>query len=93
MNPGLMVGLAFIAATLAVVCLQLADIRKARRLWASIPTLPDYIVQHPGCKTDTGIQCATCRSESITEKGLASAQDARRTFVCSHCEIVLYRGV
>jgi hypothetical protein len=92
MNPGLMVGLAFIGATLVVVYLQLADIKKARRFWASIPTLPDFIAQHPDCKTDNGIKCANCSSGSIKEKGLASEHDARRTFICSHCEVVLYRS-
>ncbi|MDD5249114.1 MAG: hypothetical protein PHY45_09020 [Rhodocyclaceae bacterium] len=92
MNPGLMVGLAFIGATLVVVYLQFADVRKARGVWASIPTLADYVAQHPDCKTDHGITCANCRSGSLKEKGLASEQDARRTFTCSHCEAVLYRS-
>lgn len=92
MNPGVMVGLAFVGATLVVVYLQLADGRKARRLWASTPTLPDYVAQHPDCSTDDGVKCANCSSASIREKGLASEQDGRRTFVCDHCGTVLYRN-
>lgn len=87
-----MVGVAFVCATLVVVYLQLADIKKARRFWAAIPILSDYIAQHPDCETTNGIKCANCNSGSIQEKGLASEQDARRTFTCNHCEAVLYRN-
>lgn len=92
MNPGLMVGLAFVGAALVVVYLQLADMRKARRFWASMPTLADYLAQHPDCRTDNGVKCTNCSSAGVKEKGLTSEQDARRTFVCSHCGAVLYRS-
>jgi uncharacterized paraquat-inducible protein A len=93
MNPGLMIGVAFVVAMLAVVYLQLADIKKARRSWAATPTLPDYITQHPECQTDAGITCRECNSGNINEKGLANERDARRTFTCGRCEAVLYRSV
>lgn len=92
MNPGLMVGLAFAGGAAVFGYLQFADIRKARRSWASMPTLSDYIDGHPDCRTADGIRCANCRSGDITEKGLAGERDARRVFVCADCGASLYRS-
>lgn len=58
----------------------------------NLPTLAEYIMQHPGCKTDHGMRCFHCNSNSIRNLGLNNSADPRRVFVCNHCNSWLYRN-
>lgn len=62
------------------------------RFWRSLPTLDEYLEEHPECNTGKGISCCTCGSRSIRNWGIAGADDWRRSFVCNHCGNYLHRG-
>lgn len=66
--------------------------RQIRRLTKDTLTLQQYLAKYPECKTSHGIKCAACGSASIKNWGLAEATDARRLFICNHCNARLYRS-
>jgi len=63
-----------------------------RPSWVDLPTLRLYLDKFPSCKTDNGIRCRHCRSNSIRNWGWRRANDARRLFICNHCGQILYRN-
>lgn len=60
--------------------------------WQTIPTMEKYLVEHPSSKTDAGVKCVPCGSDSVVEKGLWSDKSRERVFVCSGCNTTLYRS-
>jgi hypothetical protein len=63
-----------------------------RRLSRDTLTLEQYCRKHPECKTGHGIKCAACGSKSIKNWGVDGADDARRVFICNHCNARLYKS-
>jgi len=55
-------------------------------------TLEQYLSKYPHCKTDRGIKCVACDSQSIKNWGLDGVGDSRRVFICNHCNTRLYRS-
>jgi hypothetical protein len=51
-----------------------------------------YTMKHPGCVSAQGTQCARCTSRDIHDRGMSTAADKRRRFICGHCGKTLYRG-
>jgi DNA-directed RNA polymerase subunit RPC12/RpoP len=60
--------------------------------WKESPTLGEYLILYPDCKTERGIRCVHCGSGSLRNWGVLSERDERRVFVCNHCGQRLYRS-
>ena len=60
--------------------------------WQDIPKLEKYLETYPDTKTDSGVKCHACGSESLIEVGLWSEKSREVTFVCSACGAQLYRN-
>ena len=96
-NPALLVLVAvFIIFPIGGLTLAFMVYRSEKRshYWhkQNLPTLAEYIMQHPDCKTDHGMRCFHCNSNSIRNLGLDNSADPRRVFVCNHCNSWLYRN-
>lgn len=93
LTPNTIFGIAVIFAGVAVTVAYYLAARR-RHYWhkTNLPTLQQYITQHPNCKTYRGIQCLECNSGSIRNLGLDNASDPRRVFRCNHCNTLLYRN-
>ena len=48
----------------------------SRPTWKDMPTLQAYLQKFPSCKTNQGIRCRRCQSNSIRNWGWKSADDA-----------------
>lgn len=60
--------------------------------WQDIPKLEKYLETYPDTKTDSGVKCHACGSESLIKVGLWSEKSREVTFVCSACGAQLYRN-
>lgn len=72
--------------------LAMSKRRRIDRYWRSLPTFVQYTMKHPGCVSAQGTQCARCTSRDIHDRGMSTAADKRRRFICGHCGKTLYRG-
>ena len=80
-----------ILCILPIIVIIISSI-KPHRQWESIATMEEYLIQHPECKTQRGIQCAKCHSSSIRNWGLCENNNAERCCICNHCGKSLYRS-
>lgn len=67
------------------------DAIRTFRQWRSLPTFERYVAEHPLYKTNRGITCHNCKSNSIRNWGLRAAADLHRIHICNHCGTRLYR--
>jgi predicted SprT family Zn-dependent metalloprotease len=72
--------------------LAMSKRRRIDRYWRSLPTFVQYTMKHQGCVSAQGTQCARCTSRDIHDRGMSTAADKRRRFICGHCGKTLYRG-
>jgi len=89
---GAMFVLFIVLAFILVVGYGVRSLITQRRQWGRLPTLENYLAEHPDCRTGAGIKCASCGSKSIRNWGLSSATDSLRTFICNSCGRSLYRS-
>ncbi|MCI1710837.1 MAG: hypothetical protein LKM39_11420 [Chiayiivirga sp.] len=60
--------------------------------WQALPTVDQYLAEHPHCRTDRGIKCHSCNSTSIKNWGVFHATSEQRAFICNSCGKRLYRN-
>lgn len=59
--------------------------------WREIPTLDEYLAQHPDCRTDAGPACSQCHGTSTYNRGLSGVTSKQRIQVCNGCNAQLFR--
>lgn len=84
----LIIGFVILLAAIGLIAIYL----RAYRTWKSLPTLEQYLIAHPDCRTNRGIKCSQCGSSSIKNWGVDHADDGRRKHICNHCNTTLYRS-
>ncbi len=87
-----MEGLIFPIFILILLYLVISPAIKNRTRWKSHPTIHEYLLCYPACKTNHGIKCFNCGSGSIKNWGVSNSSDSRRLFICNHCGKSLYRN-
>lgn len=60
--------------------------------WRRLPTLEEYLAQHPECRTDAGAACSACHAASLYQRGLNGVSSSQRIHVCDECGAQLYRS-
>jgi hypothetical protein len=75
-----------------IVIFAISKIFRFFSKFGGVPTLEEYLVTHPECKTERGIKCCHCNSPSIKNWGKNHANDKDRCFICNHCGETLYRS-
>lgn len=60
--------------------------------WQKLPTIDQYLEQHPNNKTESGVKCNACRADAIEETGLWGNESRERVFVCTSCNAKVYRS-
>jgi hypothetical protein len=61
--------------------------------WEKIPTLEEYLLTHPECKTsdDENAKCYACGSEKVTFQPSTSLQDPKYKHSCFSCGRNLFK--
>lgn len=59
--------------------------------WSKWPTLEEYWLKYPHCRTNRGTRCYYCGSGNIWQQGWSSRSDERRIHRCNQCRRDLYR--
>lgn len=80
----LLLGFVFVAAN--------RTYRKKLAEWRKLPTLAEYLEQHPECKTDQGPVCNKCQATRILNRGLKRPDSPQRTHLCAECRTALFRS-
>jgi hypothetical protein len=62
--------------------------------WHKLPTLPEYLDNHPECKTanDENATCYSCGSDMVIFQPLTSHNDPRFKHICLSCNRILFRS-
>jgi hypothetical protein len=60
--------------------------------WRQLPTLDEYLAQHPACRTDQGPACNQCHATSLLNRGLSSPDSKQRILTCDNCDTPLFRS-
>ena len=62
--------------------------------WEKLPTLAEYLHQHPKCKTndDENAKCYSCNSYKVVFQSLTSHEDPRYKHICLSCSKTLFRS-
>lgn len=65
---------------------------RGNKEYKKLPTLVEYLKENPDCKTNHGIKCNKCNSNSIKNWGISNENDVRRFHICNHCNTKLYKS-
>ena len=62
--------------------------------WENLPTLPEYLSQHPECKTEDSenARCFSCGSDKVMFQPLTCLEDPRYKHFCVSCGKRLFRS-
>ncbi len=60
--------------------------------WRQLPTLGEYLAEHPDCKTDQGPACSQCHTTNLINRGLSSPDSKQRILTCDSCNTPLFRA-
>ncbi|WP_154116395.1 MULTISPECIES: hypothetical protein [Vibrio] len=62
--------------------------------WHKLPTLEDYLIKHPECKTadSESAKCFSCGSDKVIFQPLTAHADYRYKHICLSCKKTLFRS-
>lgn len=62
--------------------------------WQKLPTLPEYLLTHPDCKTNDpeSAKCYHCDSDKVIFQPLTAHNDPRYKHLCFTCKKILFRS-
>ncbi|CAH0533229.1 hypothetical protein VST7929_01093 [Vibrio stylophorae] len=62
--------------------------------WDKLPTLEDYLAQHPECKTEDpeSAKCFSCGSNKVIFQPLSAHADPRYKHICLSCKKTLFKS-
>lgn len=62
--------------------------------WRGLPTLKEYLEEHPECKTDDkeNAKCYSCGSDKVIFQPLTIHTDPRYKHICFSCKRVLFKS-
>ncbi|MBC3620321.1 hypothetical protein [Vibrio metschnikovii] len=62
--------------------------------WRKLPTLSEYLIEHPNCKADDpeNAKCYRCGSDKVIFQPLTIHKDPRYKHICLSCKKTLFRS-
>lgn len=62
--------------------------------WHKLPSLSEYLLQHPECKTEDpeSAKCYSCGSEKVVFQPLTTHSNPRYKHVCLSCKKTLFKS-